>query len=191
MAPARFMHAGGRRADAPRSKRQLNPTSQIGGAAGTDASSLQLAPSGSAMVAAAQGMRQTKKPKTGQLIEPTDAMPYTNKNVKNRGRRMGTDAQRQGWMAHICKKPDGGLVGDPGHWSNTAFTYGQWLVIEEAPKNTPAWDQAVEQKWIQPGELDPANGYFKNQARVLSPQRCLVLLPCTACRSLRSLVLTD
>ena len=44
-------------------------------------------------------MRQTKKPKTGQLIEPTDAMPYTNKNVKNRGRRMGTDAQRQGWMA--------------------------------------------------------------------------------------------
>ena len=135
--------------------------------------------------------RQRNPEKTGQLIEPTAAMPYTNKNVKNRGRRMGTDAQRQGWMAHICKKPDGGLVGDPGHWSNTAFTYGQWLVIEEAPKNTPAWDQAVEQKWIQPGELDPANGYFKNQARVLSPQRCLVLLPCTACRSLRSLVLTD
>jgi hypothetical protein len=63
MAPARFMHAGGRRADAPRSKRQLNPTSHIGGAARTDASSLQLAPSGSAMVAAAQGMRQTKKPR--------------------------------------------------------------------------------------------------------------------------------
>ena len=43
--------------------------------------------------------RQRNPEKTGQLIEPTAAMPYTNKNVKNRGRRMGTDAQRQGWMA--------------------------------------------------------------------------------------------
>ena len=34
---------------------------------------------------------------------------------------------------------------------------------EEAPKNQAKWDEAVQQNWIQPGELDPQNGFSTKQ----------------------------
>jgi hypothetical protein len=37
-------------------------------------------------------------------------------------------------------------VGDEGHWANTRFSMDEWLVIEEAKKNQPGWDQQAQQQ---------------------------------------------
>jgi len=145
-APVRFMakKAGAKKRLLP------DPVAQIGGAVG-GASSLQLAPSGASFALAAAGLRDAKRPKGGQLKAPTAEIPWTNQNVPNRGTRMGTISHRASWDTTASPSPgprSGPMtyVGDEGHWANTRFSMDEWLVIEEAKKNQPGWDQQAQQQ---------------------------------------------
>ena len=146
-------------AGAARGAGQVRPRQLAGGAEGQlGTGALHLA---ATRLSAPSGVVSlAKRRKGGQIVQPTDEVPYTNGNVKNRVARNCKPEQVQHWLDTPCIAPSSVPGANPvpfgalEHWGkDEGCTRAQWLRIEEVEVNSPEWQQAVDGKWIQPAEV--------------------------------------